>query len=61
MQSVAVIGASADRTKYGNKAVRAYQQQGYQVFPVSPKATELEGLPAFPSINHYVEGANHDS
>ncbi|HWX20168.1 MAG TPA: CoA-binding protein [Candidatus Binatia bacterium] len=51
MKTVAVIGASADRTKYGNKAVRAFMQQGYQVFPVNPKATELEGLPAFPTIS----------
>jgi exo-beta-1,3-glucanase (GH17 family) len=34
MKTVAVIGASADPAKYGNKAVRAYKQQGYQVFPV---------------------------
>ena len=51
MKTVAVIGASADRMKYGNKAVRAYKQQGYQVFPVNPKATELEGLPVFRSIS----------
>lgn len=51
MKTVAVVGASADRTKFGNKAVRAYKQRGYQVFPVNPKVTELEGLPAFPSIS----------
>jgi predicted CoA-binding protein len=51
MKTVAVLGASADPTKYGNKAVRAYKQQGYQVFPVNPKATTLEGLPVFPSIS----------
>jgi predicted CoA-binding protein len=51
MKTVAVIGASTDRTKFGNKAVRAYLQQGYQVFPVNPKATEIEGLPAFPTIS----------
>jgi len=51
MKTVAVIGASADPMKYGNKAVRAYKQQGYQVFPVNSKATTLEGLPVFPSIS----------
>ena len=51
MRTVAVIGASADSTKYGNKAVRAFKQQGYQVFPVNPKATEIEGLPVFPNIS----------
>jgi uncharacterized protein len=51
MKTVAVIGASADRMKYGNKAVRAYKQQGYQVFPVNPKVTALEGLPVYSSIS----------
>jgi hypothetical protein len=51
MKTVAVIGASTDTTKYGNKAVRACQQQGYQVFPVNPKTTTLEGLPVFPNIS----------
>jgi predicted CoA-binding protein len=51
VKTVAVIGASNDRSKFGNKAVRAYQQQGYRVFPVNPKETEIEGLPAFKTIN----------
>jgi predicted CoA-binding protein len=50
-KTVAIIGASADRTKYGNKAVRAFLKQGFQVFPVNPKAAEVEGLPAFPSVS----------
>jgi len=36
-QTVAIIGASADRQKYGNKSVRAHLKQGYDVFPVHPK------------------------
>jgi uncharacterized protein len=50
MKTVAIIGASNDRTKYGNKAVRAHLQQGYTVFPVNPKETQIEGLPAFKCI-----------
>jgi predicted CoA-binding protein len=49
-KSVAIIGASADRSKFGNKAVRAFVQQGYEVYPVNPKEAEIEGLPAFKSI-----------
>lgn len=49
-KSIAIIGASADRNKFGNKAVRAFQQQGYTVYPVNPKEAEIEGLPAFKSI-----------
>ena len=44
---VAVIGASNDRRKYGNKAVRAFQAQGYVVYPINPHEVAIEGLPAF--------------
>ncbi len=47
---VAVIGASLDRSKYGNKAVRAFVDQGWEVFPVHPKLAEIEGLRAFPDL-----------
>jgi len=50
MNTIAILGASADRAKFGNKAVRAFRQQGWTVFPVNPKETRVEGLPAFPTI-----------
>jgi acyl-CoA synthetase (NDP forming) len=50
MKTVAVIGASADRRKFGNKAVRAFVRQGYRVVPITPFADEVEGLRAFPSV-----------
>jgi len=50
MKTVAIIGASNDRRKFGNKAVRAFRQQGCAVYPVNPKEAEIEGLPAFKSI-----------
>lgn len=49
-QSVAIIGASADPAKYGNKAVRAYLRRGWTVYPVSPRGGEIEGLTVFKSI-----------
>jgi uncharacterized protein len=48
--SVAVIGASSDRRKYGNKAVRAYRRMGYRVYPINPHEREIEDLPAYKSI-----------
>lgn len=47
---VMVIGASSNRAKYGNKAVRAFRRAGHEVFPVNPHESEVEGLPCFPSI-----------
>jgi len=48
--SFAVVGASADRSKYGNKVLRCYQQNGKQVFPINPRVSEVEGLRAYPSL-----------
>src|SRR5437868_3671248 len=50
MKTVAIIGASNDRNKYGNKPVRAFVRQNFQVYPVNPTETEVEGLPAYKSI-----------
>ncbi len=47
---VAVVGASRDRAKFGNKAVRAFASAGHTVFPVTPNATEVEGLRAYRSV-----------
>ena len=47
---VAVVGASSDRRKFGNRAVRAFQQQGYTVVPINPHEAEVEGLKAYASV-----------
>ena len=55
MKTVAVIGASNDRSKFGNKAVRAFIQQGYTVYPVNPREEEVEGLLCYKSIKDVPE------
>ena len=50
MPTVAVLGASRDRGKYGNKSVRAHARAGWQVFPINPRADEIEGLTAYRSL-----------
>lgn len=50
MPTVAVVGASSNRAKYGNKAVRAYLADGWTVFPVNPNETQVEGLKCYPSV-----------
>ena len=47
---VAVIGASNNRRKFGNRAVRAYLEQGYTVVPINPHEREVEGLKAYASV-----------
>ncbi|MGZ8899932.1 MAG: CoA-binding protein [Limisphaerales bacterium] len=55
MPSVAVIGASSDRSKWGNKSVRAYQQRGYTVYPVNPTEETVEGLAVYKTMGDLPE------
>lgn len=50
MKTVAVIGASSDRRKFGNKALRAFERQGYRVLAINPNEIEVEGHRAFASV-----------
>ena len=47
---VAVIGASSDRRKFGNRALRAYVQQGFTVLAINPNESEVEGLKTYASV-----------
>jgi hypothetical protein len=49
--TVAVVGASANRRKFGNKAVRAFRNAGYDVYPINPKGGDIEGLKTYPSLD----------
>jgi predicted CoA-binding protein len=49
-KTVAVIGASNDRSKFGNKAFRAFKAQGYTVIPINPNEHEVEGTPTYASV-----------
>jgi len=46
----AVVGASQDRSKYGNKVLRVYQQNDRDVVPINPNATEIEGVTAYADL-----------
>lgn len=49
-ESFAVSGASTDRDKYGNKVLRVYMQHDRRVYPLNPKADEVEGLKAYADL-----------
>jgi predicted CoA-binding protein len=46
----AVVGASRDRAKYGNKVLRVYMQNQRPVYPVNPNAETVEGLTCYPDL-----------
>jgi predicted CoA-binding protein len=49
-KTVAVIGASSNRNKFGNKALRAFERQGYIVIAVNPNESEVEGHKTYASV-----------
>lgn len=52
MKTIAVLGASKDRSKFGNKCVRAYKAAGYEVFPINLAGLdEVEGFKAYRSLD----------
>jgi hypothetical protein len=52
-KTVAVIGASSNRRKFGNKALRAFAHQGFTVIPINPNEPEVEGHPTYPTVLDY--------
>lgn len=56
--SFAVVGASRDRSKYGNKVLRCYQQNGREAHPVHPREEEIEGAKCYASLAELLEGAH---
>jgi predicted CoA-binding protein len=53
MPTIAIVGASNNRAKFGNKALRAFRKQGYTVVPIHPRETVVEGEPAYASVLDY--------
>jgi len=52
----AVVGASTNREKYGNKVLRSYLQRGRAVHCVHPSETAIEGVPCVRSIGDLPDG-----
>ena len=53
MKTVAVVGASPDRRKFGNKALRAFRQAGYRAIPITPHHPAVEGETAYATVEDY--------
>ena len=49
-KTVAIVGASNDRHKFGNKSLRAFQSEGHTVIPINPHESQVEGIKAYASV-----------
>jgi predicted CoA-binding protein len=47
---VAVVGASSNRSKFGNKALRAFKAEGYEVVAINPNEAEVEGMKTYATV-----------
>lgn len=43
----AILGASADRSKFSNQSLHAHELAGYEVYAVNPRGGEVEGRTAY--------------
>ena len=46
-KTAAILGASTDPAKYGQRSVKAHLAEGYDVYPIHPTADEIAGLKAY--------------
>ncbi len=54
-KTAAILGASPNRSKFGNKSLRAHVRAGWTVYPIHPTAQEVEGLEVFPTLSDLPE------
>lgn len=60
-RTVAVLGASSTSTTMANTFLRRMVEFGYpgRLYPIHPKASEIEGLPAYPSLGQTPEPVDY--
>ena len=51
----AVVGASGDRAKFGNKVLRCYLQHGLKAYPVNPRESAIEGVDCYANVQSLPE------
>ncbi len=56
-KSIIIVGASNDRSRFSNRAVRAYRDLGWTVYPVHPREKVVEGLTCYPTVSAVPENA----
>tara|TARA_B100000767_G_scaffold104603_1_gene100418 strand:+ start:2815 stop:3273 length:459 start_codon:yes stop_codon:yes gene_type:complete len=51
-KSIAMVGASPDKTKFSYGVLRVLHETGYDMIPVNPKPglKEIRGIPVFPDL-----------
>lgn len=53
----AVVGASKDPSKFGNKVLKWYQAHNLDATPIHPKEPEIEGVSTQPDVARFLYAA----
>ena len=53
VKTIAMVGASPDKTKFSYGVLRVLNETGYEMIPVNPRPdiTEIRGLKVYPNLN----------
>ena len=46
----ALVGASTNPNKYGNIILHNMTRAGYKIYPVNPRASEIDGITCYPTL-----------
>ena len=57
IRSVAILGLSETPGRPSHNVGKALQDFGYRIVPVNPTATEILGVPAWPTLDAAIAGA----
>ena len=52
-KTVAILGASKNKSRYANKAQKLLVENGYSVVPINPKYNEIDGIKCYPSLSAF--------
>jgi len=55
LNSVAVVGVSASRRKFGNAIYQELKDRGKKVFAINPKTDTVDGDPCYPNLTSLPE------
>ncbi|NWJ48472.1 MAG: CoA-binding protein [Chloroflexi bacterium] len=47
----ALVGASTNPDKYGNVILHNMANAGYTIYPINPRATEIDGIKCYPNLS----------
>ena len=50
LRPIAIVGASADPSKYGNIVLRDLRKRGWTTYAINPRGVEIDGEPAYASL-----------